>query len=157
MRGVLLDEELWVLAVTTLIARPTVTVIDDGHIMPYASVFEWPDGSQGALIRLEEDLDTGLPTLVEMTHVASGRKVNIELPFSQYLAAYTATRGDYEAYDTIAQARAATILARRVDVLLDPNDRPTTFWVGERDTFADDGVNGFIDAGGRKFTRIIRE
>ena len=77
-----------------MIARPMVAIIDDGHAMPYAMTFEWSDGSPGMAIRLSEDL-AGNPTLVEMTHVASGRKINVELPFSQYLSTHTGANGEF--------------------------------------------------------------
>lgn len=105
MHGVLTDTELWVMGVTCLIAADFVVVVDDGHSMPYAQAFVWPDGSQGMLIRLEED-GGGEPSLVELTHVASGRKVEISLPFSTYLATHTAASF---AFDTVADMLASTL------------------------------------------------
>ncbi len=104
MRGVLSDTDLWVYAITTLIGKPMVVVIDDGHLMPYAQAFEWPDGSPGLAVRLAEDLD-GNPSLIEMTHVASGRKIEITLPFSTYLSANSSAN---KVFDTVALMLADT-------------------------------------------------
>jgi hypothetical protein len=65
-------------------------------------------------------------------------------------------RGDYTAFETVGEARAATILATRVDVLRDGNQDAAFFW---RDpTYVDDGldVTGFVDAAGTAFRRRQR-
>lgn len=104
MRGVLSDSDLFVYGVVTLIAKPMVVVIDDGHAMPYAQAFEWPDGSPGLAVRLAENVE-GQPILVELTHVASGRKTNIDLPFGTYL---TATASTARSFETVADMLADT-------------------------------------------------
>jgi len=66
-------------------------------------------------------------------------------------------KGDYAGFDSIGQAQAAEILARRVDVKADGNGRPGSFWVDETYSGANDGVAGFYDAVGTPFVRISRE
>lgn len=78
MRGVLTDEGLHELAVAAMFTSELVTVLDDGGVFPAVSAFIWPDGSVGVMDRLTVDAN-GLPTSVRMTHVASGRFVDIGL------------------------------------------------------------------------------
>jgi hypothetical protein len=82
MKGVLLEEQLQEAAWTALMTCEMTVIEDDGHKFPLGSAFFWPDESPGYMVRLEEDVDQ-FPTLVEMTHVASGR--SIELPLSSAL------------------------------------------------------------------------
>lgn len=67
-----------------------------------------------------------------------------------------ASSGSYPGYTTMGLARAARILADRVDVLADGNGDPATFWADP--TYVDDGFNvtGFVDANGKAFRRIQR-
>jgi hypothetical protein len=83
MRGVLLPEELQTQACIALFTADLTVLVDDGHAWPYAAGFLWPDESPGMVIRLEED-EFGLPTLLELTHVAAGRKINLPFPASGF-------------------------------------------------------------------------
>ena len=72
----------------------------------------------------------------------------------EVIASPPVARGDYPSFETIGEARAATILATRVDVLRDGNLAAATFW---RDaTYVDDAsdVTGFVDAAGTAFRRV---
>lgn len=65
-------------------------------------------------------------------------------------------RGDYTAFETVGAARAATILATRVDILADGNGDVALFW---RDANAVDDpldVTAFVDAAGTAFRRVQR-
>lgn len=67
--------------------------------------------------------------------------------------------GEYPYYDTVAEAALEIILGSRVDVLADGNTvpGPATFYRGEGPDYANDGINGFADFAGTKFTRMRRE
>lgn len=69
------------------------------------------------------------------------------------------SRVEYPYFATVALAKAAVILGSRVDVLEDGNTvpGPATFYRGEGPDYANDGVNGFADSAGTKFTRMRRE
>lgn len=86
MRGVLSETDLRIYAWTSLLSANMVTVVDDGHAFPYAATFLWPDESPGMLIRLAEDANQ-FPTQLELTHVAAGRKIIVDIPSDGFLVA----------------------------------------------------------------------
>lgn len=157
MRGVLSDSELWVFAITTLIGRPMVVVVDDGHLMPYAQAFEWPDGSQGMAVRLAEDVD-GNPTLIELTHVASGRRIEVTLPFSTYLSSNAATN---KVFATVALMLADTTTWMTADCHnYTGDDGFFSTWkkLPSDTTLTDNGADVRTTAGGRLVLRqFVRE
>ena len=84
MRGVLADENLHTLAVAAIFTAELVPVVEDGGAFPVVAAFIWPDGSVGVLDRLTADVN-GVPLSIKMTHVASGRNIDLDLSTNSLL------------------------------------------------------------------------
>lgn len=161
MRGVLTEADLKVYAGTALFFAPMATVIDDGHAFPYASSFFWPDESPGLLVRLEED-DLQFPTVVEMTHVASGRKIVLDIPRDGFLNSIIRA-GNFFYYEFETQADMLASTASWTNAICNnanAGDKYVTTWVKLpiTSTLAVNGSDVLVTAGGLKVMRLtVRE
>lgn len=161
MRGVLTEADLKVYAGTALFFAPMAVVIDDGHAFPYASSFFWPDESPGLLVRLAED-DLQFPTTVEMTHVASGRKVVMDIPTDGFLnSIIRAGNFFYKEFDTQeAMLQSTSSWTNAICNNANPGDKYVTTWVKLPVTspLIDNGTDILTTAGGIKVMRLtVRE